>query len=329
MRFHSPQYLHFLWLLIPLVFLLGRWIESRARDLQAFLGERGAQQVRRDRQAQWLSAALTLTSCLFVVLALARPQWGEVKEERKGRGVDIIFAVDTSLSMLAEDVHPSRLERAKRDLSELLERLEGNRFGLIAFAEASAILTPLTLDAAAVRIFIDELTPEVIDEQGTWLARAITRAVRDFPSKVGAPRVLLLLSDGEDQHGDAIDAAREAAEAGLVILTIGLGSTEGTNIYTDRSGGAQELKRDREGRPVVTRLNEQLLSQVAVATGGRYWRAQPDASEVEQAVEFIAALDQGELRAGAAVERKERYQIPLAVAVALLAINLALSLRRK
>ena len=328
MLFRSPQYLHLLWLLIPLVLLLRIWIARRARDLQAFLGERGAEQVRRDRRRQWLSATLTLLTCLFIILALARPQWGKVQEPHTGRGVDIIFAVDTSLSMLAEDVRPSRLERAKRDLAELLERLDGNRFGLIAFAEASAILAPLTLDTSAVRIFVDDLSTDVVDERGTWLARAMTRAVRDYPSKTGAPRVLVLLSDGEDQHNDALSAAREAADAGLVILAVGLGSTEGANIYTSGESGARELKRDSDGRPVVTRLNEQLLAEVAKAAGGRYWRAQVDGSEVEGVARFIDAIEKGELKTSGAIERQERYQIPLAIAVALLGVNLTLSLRR-
>ncbi len=329
MRFHSPQYLHLLWLLIALVFLLRFWLERRASDLQLFLGELGREQVQRDRRRGWRSASLTIAACFFLILALARPQWGEVQQPQRGHGVDIIFALDTSLSMLAEDIYPSRLERAKRDLVEMLDRLAGHRFGLIAFAESSAILAPLTIDAAAVRLLVEELSPEVVDEQGTWLARAIRRAVTDLAGQSGAARVLVLFSDGEDQHSDAANAAQEALDAGMIILAIGLGSAEGANIYLSDSFGRREVKRDSQGQAVITRLNERLLAQVAEATGGRYWRAQPDSSEILQATDFINALDKGQWRASITVERRDRYQIPLAMAVILLSANFVLSLKRK
>ncbi len=329
MRFHSPQYFHLLWLLIALFFLLRFWIERRARDLQLFLGELGREQVQRDRRCEWRSVSLTLAACFFLILALARPQWGEVQQPHRGDGVEIIFALDTSLSMLAQDIHPSRLGRAKRDLLEMLGQLAGHRFGLIAFAESSAILAPLTTDAAAVRQLVEEVSTEVVEEQGTWLARAIRRAVADFPRQSGAARVLVLFSDGEDQHGDAASAAQEALDAGMIILAIGVGSVEGANIYLSDSFGRREVKRDSQGQAVVTHLNEKLLAQVAEATGGRYWRAQPDGSEVLQVTDLIGALDKGRWHASITVERRDRYQIPLAMAVILLSVNLALSLKRK
>jgi len=325
MRFHNPLALHLLWLLIPMAVAL-RFLLRRRRALLELLGERQAEQVRRTQRRHRLRVILILLAFAFGALALARPQWGEVKQTILTRGVDCIIAVDVSLSMLADDEKPNRLDKARRLAADLIAKLEGNRIGLVAFAGSSVTLVPLTLDVSALRIFLDSLDTDLIDEPGSSLRRVISRAIEAFRSVGKDRRVLILLTDGEDQESQPIEAAREAASSGVNILAVGIGSSEGSYIPLE-SLGAVRLKKDAEGRPVVTRVNDALLKEICEITGGRYWRATALGTEVDEIGDFISRLEKGEIGSRSVAQRQERYQIPLAIAILLLLLDSIISIR--
>lgn len=320
-QFRYAQYLYLLLLLPPLGLGLHLLIERRLAAINRFLGGRYAVSHYRWRAGLLLGVLCCLT------LALARPQWGQSEELVQTRGVDVVIAVDVSLSMLADDELPSRLDRARRLAADLIERLGSNRVGLIAFAGSSAGLMPLTLDTAALRSFVDELNVRVVDTPGTSISNAIARAVKSLKEVGRSSRALIIISDGEDQD-DAPQqavarAAGEAAEHGIAIITVGVGTEHGSTIPLD-AVDSLGVKRDADGNVVTTKLEEATLKAAAETTGGIYLRADPQGGEVERIVAFIDRMEKGELEGRVKRNLRDRYQYPLALALGLLLVELAL-----
>ncbi len=270
MRFAEPSYLHLLWLLAPVALLLSWGLRRKGKLIQIFFGkEQGARLISAHfmnlQKKQAIYSALAL---LFGVLALAQPRWGFEWQEVRREGVDIVIALDVSNSMLAQDLKPSRLERARREISDFLNLLQGDRVGLIAFAGTAFVQCPLTLDYSAARIFLNSLDVDLIPVQGTNLGEAIRLSLKSFSSTEKKSRALILITDGEDQEGMAETAAKEALEAGVKIFAIGVGAEEGAPIPFP--GG---FKKDEAGEVVLTRLDEDALKSIAEITGGGYVRS--------------------------------------------------------
>jgi Ca-activated chloride channel family protein len=215
-----------------------------------------------------VKAFLSLLAMAFGIVALTQPQWGYHWEEIKRLGVDIIVAIDVSESMLAEDVKPSRLERAKREVFDLIEMLEGDRIGLIVFAGTSFVQCPLTLDYGACKMFLDYIDTDLIPVPGTALADAIRTATASFSKRERKSKALILITDGEDHEGEPIEAAKEAKQEGIKIFPIGVGRKEGVPIPL--RGGSGGFKKDRQGDMVITHLDETTLQKIALETGGSY-----------------------------------------------------------
>lgn len=244
----------------------------RRRLLERFAGaavvDRLIDSVSRRKQ---IAKAVGLVAAVgLIVTALARPQWGSHRLPIRRKGVDVIVAVDTSRSMLARDVAPSRLDRAKFLLRSLVKRLRGDRVGVIAFAGAATVECPLTLDYDLALSVLDVIDADTIPVQGTAIGDTIRAAVKAFERTGRAERVLVLLTDGEDQGTDPVGAAEEAAKAGVTIYAIGIGSRQGNPILIDG-----KVKKDAQGDPVRTRLDAETLQRVALKTGGKYIEAQP------------------------------------------------------
>ncbi len=216
-------------------------------------------------------AALMILSVTFMALALTQPQWGYEWEDLKQEGVDIIIAIDVSNSMLAGDIKPNRLERAKRKISDLLQMIDGDRIGLVAFAGTSFLQCPLTLDYSAAEIFLDAIDTDLIPVQGTAIGHAIRTATRAFSQTEKKSKALILITDGEDHEGQAMSAAKEAGKQGIIIFTIGIGQEMGAPMPSLKSG--KGFKRDKSGEVVVSRLNETILQKMALETGGSYVRS--------------------------------------------------------
>jgi Ca-activated chloride channel homolog len=261
-------------LLVPLMALF-LWARAAARraalrrigepDLIAMLLAQVSPARRRWKAAMWLAALAG------VIVALARPTWGIETERIETQGVAVIVALDVSRSMNARDVSPSRLERAKLDLRDLLAELEGNEVGIILFAGEAYLYMPLTYDMDAALVFLDDISTGAITQQGTALEKAIQRSVPAFDPRTGADNFLIIMSDGEDHEGRVIAAAQDAHDQGVTVHTIGYGTEQGEIIPEyDDAGNVIDYKVDETGTLVETRLNADILSRIAEATDGTY-----------------------------------------------------------
>ena len=259
-------------------------------------------------------------------MALIRPKWGFQWEEVNRRGVDIILALDVSESMLAEDVSPNRLERAKREIIDLLNMMQGDRVGLVAFSGTSFLQSPLTLDYGAVRIFLDELDTDLIPVPGTAIGEAIKKSISAFDSKNKKSRVLILITDGEDHHGEPLKMAKMAYEEGIKIYTIGIGKEEGAPIPDRKRGG---FKKDSRGNVVTTQLDESTLQKIALDTGGSYVRSITGDLDLEKIYKDITKkVESKELVSGKRKRFEERFQWPLLIALLLLILEIFVKERK-
>ncbi|HDH98529.1 MAG TPA: VWA domain-containing protein [Deltaproteobacteria bacterium] len=206
-----------------------------------------------------------------MVFALAGPRWGSHFQEVSQKGVDIMIAVDVSPSMLVEDIKPNRLERARREIMDFLKVVQGDRVGLVAFSGAAFIQCPLTLDYAALEMFLNALQPDLIPVPGTDLGAAIKIALSSFDFKAETDKVILLITDGEDNEDRGLEAAREAEENGIKIFVFGMGETSGGPIPA--GGGKGGFKKDKDGKLILSRLNENDLRKIASMAGGTYVRS--------------------------------------------------------
>jgi Ca-activated chloride channel family protein len=278
---------------------------------------------------QLLKALLLLLAVAFLVLALARPQWGAKEEVIQRKGLDVVVAVDVSLSMFAEDIKPNRISRSKQEILRFAERLQGDRVALVAFAGDAFLQCPLTSDYSAFRIFLDVLDPSLIEAPGTDIARALDVSLKAFPEGDGKHRVLVLLTDGEDHSGRALAAARRAADQGVLIYTVGIGSASGVPIPVVDGRGHKTYKRDGRGNLVTTRMDPDLLREIARLGGGSFYHAQPGHFELLDVLKEINGLEKRELDSQRFSRFEDRYQIPLGIALLLLLLEMQISDRRR
>ncbi len=316
MRFGSPQ---FFWLLPATPALIGFFIWAYQRKQAAL--RRFAEAHLISRLAPGLSVTrqvirwtLFVVFFLFLVLSLVRPRFGARMEMVERKGVDIMIGLDISNSMLAEDIAPNRLQRAKYEIGKFIGMLKGDRVGIIIFAGESYVQCPLTLDYGAAKMFLDAVSNEWIQVQGTALADAIGKAQQAFNSTVRKDRVLILLSDGEDHEGAALEAARKAAEQGMKIHTVGIGSERGVPIPVKKTGGNVVYLKDNTGNLVMTRLNPAILEQIAAEGNGKYFHAGTDLDLAHIYAE-IMKLEKQDLGTNRMTVYEERYQIFLAIAL--------------
>ncbi len=262
---------------------------------------------------------MVLAACLLLGIALLDPQWGYRLEEVSREGIDLMVAVDTSRSMLADDVSPNRLERAKRSVRQLVTLLRGDRVGLIPFAGTAHVYCPLTLDYRVFLLFLNDLSTETIPRGGTDIASAIEKAAEAFAHSGRRRRALVIFTDGEHLEGDLDAAVERAREEEIRIFAIGFGSPEGKPLRIERPDGSVSYLRDAEGNVVVTRLDESTLERIAVATGGAYHRATPGGRELELIYrERIARMERDLLDEALRRVRLRRFQWPLGLGLALL-----------
>jgi Ca-activated chloride channel homolog len=282
------------------------------------------------RRARAIKMVLTLLSIACLVTALARPQFGTRVETVTRKGQDVMVAIDVSTSMLAEDIVPNRLAKAKHTVGSLIGRLRGDRVGLVAFAGEAFVQSPLTVDYAAAMMFLNAIEPDIIPVAGTDLGAALDVALRGFDDTDQDYRVLVVMTDGEDHEAGIEEQVRRAKENGVRIFTVGFGSPEGVPIpQFDATGARTGFKRDENGDVVTSRLDEATLRQIADATGGRYFRASASESELDDLIEEIAAEEGRELEAREVTQFDEQYQIFLGMALAFLVLEVLVSDRRR
>lgn len=283
------------------------------------------------RRRRW-KAALVVLAVLMLGVALAGPRFGTRLREVKREGIDLVVALDLSNSMLAEDVAPNRLARAKNEIKKMLDNLQGDRVGLVVFAGDAFVQCPMTTDYGAVRLFLDVADPSLLPTQGTDFGGAIRKAIQAFevPEEAtveGGTRALLIVSDGENHAGDINAVVNEARRAGIVIFTAGVGETVGTPIPVYRGGQRIGYKKDENGQIVHTQLEEEALR--GLATDGAYFRVARTSSSLPQITSALDRLQKAEFAREEFEAYEERYQWPLALALFLLAAERLFSDRRK
>lgn len=332
LRFAYPQFFQLYWL-VPLLILFFVWAFRKKRRLLQQIGDEElvANLTRSlSRRKQVWKVVLLLLVFVVLVFALADPQIGTRLEEVKRKGVDIFIALDVSKSMLAEDVKPNRLEKAKHEISTFIDRLEGDRIGLICFAGIAFVQCPLTLDYSAAKLFLSDIDTDLIPQPGTAISSAIRTAARSFVSKEFKHKVLILITDGEDHEGNPVEVAREAAKEGVVIYTIGIGSPQGAPIPEyDSYGNRIGYKKDREGKVITTKLDVLTLEKIAFETGGKYYISTTGESELNKIYEEISAMEKKELASRQFTQFEDRFQIFLFLALILLIVETLLGERRK
>ena len=324
-RFGSPEYLYLLLLLPLMVVLFVYAVKARHRALERFADRALLPKLMPEASPARLKLRFVLLTLaiLFMILALARPQFGSKLREEKRQGIEIMFAVDVSNSMLAEDFEPSRLERTKYAIDRLTEKLNEDRIGLIVFAGDAYVQLPITSDYVTARNFAQQISPDMVSRQGTALGAAIDLAASSFSAGSEGSRVIILISDGENHEDDAVAAAQMAAERGIKIYTIGIGTPEGAPI---RIGG--DFIKDADGKMVVSKLDESTLEQIAMATGGGYIRASNRSLGLDEIIKQIKEVERKDLTESIFEDFSEQYHYPLAIALALLLVELLIPNRR-
>ncbi len=327
-RFAHDEYLYLL-LLLP-VLLLFYWAAVRLRNkalLQfADLRNIGRLAESASKVKPALKFALLLVVIALLVIGLANPQIGTRLEEVKQEGIDLFIALDVSLSMKAEDIKPNRLEKAKLEIRNLIDRLKGDRIGLVVFAGEAYTQFPLTTDYSAAYLFLDVVDTDVVPVPGTSIGSAIKRAMESFDFNDPTTKVMVIITDGESTEGDAFAAAEDAHRKGVLLYTIGMGSPAGSPIpIYDAAGRQVDFKRDRGGSVVVTKLDEVSLQRVADAGDGAYYRASNTQDELDEIYESINALQKREFGTKQVVDYEDRFQYLLGAAIVMLLIEVLIS----
>ncbi len=325
--FAASRYLYLL-LLVPLIPLLYGLLRGlRSRRVKAF-GDPAlveALMPSRSRSKGWVRVSLLSLALAFFIVGLARPQTGAKLSEHRARGAEIIVALDVSNSMLAQDYSPNRLERAKLSIARLTEKLQDDRIGLVLFAGTSFVQLPVTTDYVSAKMFLGNIDTGSIPVQGTAIGDAIRLSIKSFSAQSEKSRVIIVISDGENHEDDPVEAAAQAAELGIKVYTIGVGSAEGQPIpLSDGSG----LLRDQEGEIVVTKLDEATLRAVAKAGGGAYIHAGGEEFGLNPIVDDIRRMEDEEFGSVVFEEYDEQYMYFFAVALLLLVIEMLIGERK-
>ncbi len=318
-RFANPEFLYLL-LLIPVIAAL--FIINNIRRKKALRKFGDSALVK--RLVPWVSGSrpvvkviLQLLALAALIIALARPQYGSRLQEIKKQGVEVVIALDVSNSMLSEDIRPDRLTRAKQAIERLVDRLEDDKIGLIVFAGDAYTQIPVTTDYVSAKMFLSTIGPEMVPRQGTAIGAAINLGIGSFTPGEGRSRALIIITDGENHEDDPVSAAGSAAGSGIVIHTIGIGSSEGVPVPVMNNGKRDYLK-DNEGNTVISRLDEKVLQNIAAATGGSYVRASNTSIGLEEIFAGIKRMDKDELESTMYTEYNDQFRIFIVLSLVLL-----------
>ena len=331
LKFEHPEYLWLL-LIIPLLAagfaFLNRW-QKKQRFL--FAGEELFLQLApaASLTKKIVKQALLLLIIAGLLIALANPLVGTRLEEVKREGIDLFVVMDVSLSMKCEDIRPSRLEKAKRDISDLLKKLSGDRVGLIVFAGEAFVQFPLTSDYSAADLFLSAIDVDAVPLPGTMIGSGIELALKSFSQDAPTQKAVVVVSDGENTEGDVLGAVEDAKKAGVRVYAVGMGTPEGGPIpVLDQNGNRTDYKHDQSGNIVLTKLDESMLQQVASSSGGTYHRGTSAGNEIDDVFKELGSLQKVQFGSKQVAGYESRYQYPLGFAILMIIIGLLLSARR-
>ncbi|WZL87586.1 VWA domain-containing protein [Salinimicrobium sp. 3283s] len=319
----------YLWLLIgiPVIVLLyAMVIFWQKRTQRKFADKELLDRLSPNRSTgkQVLKIVLLCLAIASFVIALVNPQFGTKLETVKREGVDVVFAIDVSKSMLAEDIAPNRLEKSKQLVTQIINNLASDRVGIIAYAGSAFPQLPITTDYAAAKMFLQGMNTDMLSSQGTAIREAIELSKSYFNDDEQTNRVLFLISDGEDHEGNIEDIAAEAAREGIRIVTIGVGTAKGGPIPIKRNGVVQNYKKNNQGETVITRLDQETLKEIASEANGRYIDGSNTAQVVEEVTDILQNMDKKEFESQQVADYKSQFQWFLALGLLFLLLDILL-----
>lgn len=325
-RFENPIYLWLL-LIIPILIILKimMWYVQR-KKLSRIGNPTLLKELMPDvsRFRPWVKFLLLITALSSLILALARPQFGSKISHEKRNGIEAIIALDISNSMLAQDVQPSRLDKSKLMIENLINSFINDKIGLVVFAGEAYVQLPITSDYVSAKMFLNDITPNLISAQGTDIARAIRVSLSSFTQQEGVGKAIILITDGEDNEGGALEAVKEAKEKGVNVFILGVGDSKGAPIPL----GNGEYLKDNHGQTVMTALNEKMCKEIAQAGSGTYIHIDNTSLAQEQLNNELSKLQKGDSDAVVYSEYNEQFQIVALLSFILLLIEVCL-LERK
>lgn len=328
-RFEHPVFLNLLWLLPILVviyFFFNQWRRKVARQF----GDNNVTRLMMPYRSAWRSHfkfMLSLLTLASIFLALANPQIGSQLEKVQRKGIDIVIALDVSNSMLAQDIKPSRLERAKQSINRLIDDLENDRIGLVVFAGKAYTQLPITTDYTAAKLMISTVSTDLVPVQGTSISKAIEMASSAFNSDKSG-KAIIIITDGETHDEEALQKVAESTENGIRIFTIGLGLPEGAPIPLYNNGSITGFKKDRSGSTIITRLDETMLQQIADAGKGIYVRANNSQVGLNRIFDEIKRLEENTYDIKSYSDYEDRFQYFIAIAMFLIFLNFIINERK-
>lgn len=329
-RFENTEVLYAL-IIIPvalLIFLINRRL--RTASLKKFGNPELIQVLHPETSPykNYIKMLLILLAAVSIIFGLANPQIGTKLSEAKREGVDVIIALDISNSMRAEDIKPSRLERAKQMITKLIDKLENDRIGLVVFAGEAFVQLPLTTDYSAAKLFLGFTEPELIPAQGTAIGRAIELASEQFRENDNRRKALIIISDGENHEDDAVSEASRASEKNFVVYTIGMGTITGAPVPIYNNGSLTGYMKDSDGNVVITKFDPTMLQQIASAGKGQFFPTGDSEPELNNIVTQVAGLDKKEFETKIFVDYEDRYQYLFGLALMFLFLELFFSERK-
>ncbi|GAB4159531.1 MAG: VWA domain-containing protein [Winogradskyella sp.] len=312
-------------MVIPVIILLFVIVQIWRRSAQKKFADSHLLQRLSPNQSLFKSILKTLILCLAfgcLSLALVNPKIGTKLETVRSQGVDIVFAVDVSKSMLAEDIAPNRLEKSKQLVREIINSLASDRVGIIAYAGKAFPQLPITTDYASAKMFLQNMNTDMLSSQGTAIHEAIQLAKTYYDDDEQTNRILIIISDGEDHGGEAVDIAEEAKEKGIRILTIGVGDAKGGPIPIKRNGVVLNYKKDNNGETVITRLDESTLREIAEETNGIYVNGSNTSEVVETIKDVLDNMDKKEFESKQIADFKDQFQWFLGMGILLFFLDI-------
>jgi Ca-activated chloride channel homolog len=319
-RFANPVFLYLL-LLLPVfivVFIINEMRKKRALKRLGNIELVGPLVSERSGARSLIKFILLILAFTSGIIMLSRPQFGSKIEDVKKQGVEVIIALDVSNSMLAEDIQPNRLTRAKQAISRLVDNLENDKIGLIVFAGDAYTQIPITTDYVSAKMFLSTISPDIVPKQGTAIGAAIELGIRSFTPGEGKSKAMIIITDGENHEDDPVSSAADAAKEGIVIHTIGIGSTEGVPIPVVTVNGRKDYLKDIDGNTVISKLDEDILKKIALTANGSYVRASNSNIGLDEIFSEIKKMKKQEMESTMYTEYNDQFQIFAAIALFLL-----------
>ncbi|NQT23631.1 MAG: VWA domain-containing protein [Candidatus Omnitrophica bacterium] len=319
MRFENVHVMIYAVWIVPALLIFYIWASGKRKAaMEKFANPELLEKIAASysKRAIILRALFDAAAVFFIILSLAGPQWGFYWKENKGMGVDIIFAVDTSRSMLADDMRPDRLTLSKRAIKNFVNRLKGDRIGLLAFAGRAFLQCPLTVDYSGFNLVLNSIEADIIPRGGTSISLAVEEAIKSYKDVDADNKILIFVTDGESTEGDIEKALAKARKEKIMISCVGVGTPKGSTVSVRDESGRKILLKDKNDNSVISRLEEKILKKIADTTGGMYVRANEDDFGLDKIYdEKLSILEKKEAEGKKVKVYKERFQIPLLVAL--------------